>query len=117
MSEMSGLEAGGIILSKYKNAKILYLTTFSDDEYIVKALQIGAKGYILKQDYESIVPALKAVIINQSVFGGNIVEKLPQLIQNTNSFDYKSYGITDKEYELIRLRDRTQLAIFYYKNN
>jgi DNA-binding NarL/FixJ family response regulator len=32
-----------------------------DDEYIIKALHIGAKGYMLKQDYESIIPALKAV--------------------------------------------------------
>ena len=151
MAVMTGLEAGEIILKSNKNAKILYLTTFSDDEYIVKALQIGAKGYILKQDYENIVPALKAVSINQSVFGSDIIDKLPQLIQNSNGFDYKIYGITDKEFELIELvaeglsnkeiseqlflsegtvrnylsiildklelRDRTQLAIFYYKHN
>ncbi len=50
MQGMSGLEAGEKILEKDQNARILYLTTFSDDEYIVKAFKIGAKGYILKQD-------------------------------------------------------------------
>ncbi|MBR7008041.1 MAG: response regulator transcription factor, partial [Ruminococcus sp.] len=60
MQGMTGLEAGEAILKKDKSARILYLTTFSDDEYIVKALNIGAKGYILKQDFNGIEPALQA---------------------------------------------------------
>ena len=42
MKEMSGLEAAEQILIEDAEAKILFLTTFSDDEYIVKALNIGA---------------------------------------------------------------------------
>ena len=60
MKPMSGLEAAEQILEKDREAKILFLTTFSDDEYIVKALDLGAKGYILKQDFEGLVPALQA---------------------------------------------------------
>ena len=54
MEGMTGIEAGKLILAKYPEAKILYLTTFSDDEYIISALNMGAKGYILKQDFEGI---------------------------------------------------------------
>lgn len=54
---------------------------FSDDAYIIKALDLGAKGYILKQDFEGILPALFAVQQGQSVFGGEIVSKLPVLMQ------------------------------------
>ena len=61
MQGMTGLEAAEKILGKYPDAKILLLTTFSDDEYIVKAISLGAKGYILKQAFESIAPALRAV--------------------------------------------------------
>lgn len=50
MDKMTGLEAAEEILRIYPNAKILFLTTFADDEYIVRALKIGAKGYILKQN-------------------------------------------------------------------
>lgn len=150
MAGMTGLEAGERILARDNQAKILYLTTFMDDEYIVKALAMGAKGYILKQDFEGIVPALKAVYGGQSVFGQDIVEKLPQLMNQKQEFDYRSYDISDKEFEIIEevaagysnkeiagrlflsegtvrnyistilekltLRDRTQLACFYYKN-
>jgi len=150
MDKMSGLEAGEIILKKDNTAKILYLTTFSDDEYIVKALNIGAKGYILKQDFEGIAPALEAVMGGQNVFGEKIISKLPVLMNNKPSFDYSEYNINEKEQEIIKLiseglsnkeiaselflsegtvrnylseileklnlRDRTQLAVFYYTN-
>lgn len=151
METMTGLEAGEIILKDDKNAKILYLTTFLDDEYIIKALNIGAKGYMLKQDFDSIIPALHAVHKGQNVYGNEIITKLPNLLNQTNPVKtYSSYGVTDKEYEIIckiadglsnkeiadilflsegtvrnyislileklSLRDRTQIAIFYYKN-
>ena len=103
MEEMSGLEAAEQILKRNLDAKILFLTTFSDDEYIVKALSIGAKGYILKQDFEGIVPALKAVHGGQSVFGGEIVTKIPVLKQSKVEFDYAQYEISEKEQGIIEL--------------
>ena len=78
MDGMTGLEAGEQILKNAPDAKLLYLTTFSDDEYIVKALRMGAKGYILKQDFEGIAPALEAVMRGQSVFGETIISRLPE---------------------------------------
>ncbi|MGN1481715.1 response regulator [Porcipelethomonas sp.] len=148
MQGMTGLEAGEIILKKHDDAKILYLTTFSDDEYIVKALRLGTKGYILKQNFECIAPALKTVMKGQSVFGDEVISKLPVLMNKKSEFDYEKYGISQKEKDIIELvaeglsnkeiagrlylsegtvrnylseileklslRDRTQLAVFYY---
>lgn len=150
MDVMTGLEAAGVILAADKAAKILFLTTFLDDEYIIKALKLGAKGYIIKQDFESIVPSLRAVRIGQSVFGQDIVTKIPGLINDLDHREAHRFDLSDKELELIdrvaqglsnreianslylsegtvrnrisvileklNLRDRTQLAIFYYKN-
>lgn len=45
---MTGLEAAEKILAKYPDAKILLLTTFSDDEYIVKAISLGGEGLYTK---------------------------------------------------------------------
>lgn len=150
MEGMTGLEAAESILSKDSTTKILFLTTFSDNEYIIQALRIGAKGYIIKQNFECIIPSLRAVFTGQSVFGDDIVSKIPSLINNTNKADFSSFQFTQKELEIItlvadglnnkeiatelflsegtvrnsitiilqklNLRDRTQLAIFYYKN-
>ena len=107
MNDMNGLEAAEEILSKHKDATILFLTTFSDDEYIVKALKLGVKGYLLKQDYKSLPAALHAAINGQSVFGGAVIDKLPTLMSQSNtednSFDYRKYDISEKEYEVIQL--------------
>jgi len=158
MSPCDGLDAGEAILARHPQARILYLTTFADDEYIIKALRMGARGYILKQDFESIVPSLQAVSTGQSVFGDTIMARMPTLIgsrireggQSDEPGRSFPIDIRDKELELVRLvaeglnnkeiaarvflsegtvrnqlsvilekldlRDRTQLAIFYYKN-
>lgn len=150
MKKMSGLDATKEILSEFPDAKILLLTTFSDNEYIKTALQLGAKGYLLKQNYESILPSLEAVQSGQTVFGTEIISKLPELLKNANHFDYHAYDINDKEFSIIELvaqgysnkeiasslflsegtvrnylstileklslRDRTQLAVFYYQH-
>lgn len=152
MNEMTGLEAAEIILKNEPDAKILFLTTFLDDEYIVRSLHLGAKGYILKQNFEGLLPALKAVSKGQSVFGSEIVTRLPEFLSSDKhpACDYHAKGLTDKEMEIIELvadgcsnreiaghlylsegtvrnylstileklelRDRTQLAVFYYKS-
>ena len=107
MDVMNGLEAAENIFAFDKNANILFLTTFSDDEYIIKALNLGARGYLLKQDFESIIPALKAAYSGQSVFGGQIVSKLPSLMDNTKQVNESDGGntfpddITKKEIEVM----------------
>lgn len=150
MDGMTGLEAGELILAEDRDARVLYLTTFLDDEYIIKALKIGAKGYLLKQAFESIVPALKAVYSGQSVFGDEIVTKIPLLLSGEAAVDFSAYGISERDLEIIEgvaqglsnreisetlflsegtvrnyisnildkleLRDRTQLAIFYFNH-
>jgi DNA-binding NarL/FixJ family response regulator len=103
MKEMSGLEAAEKILTQDTQAKILLLTTFSDDEYIIKALKAGVKGYLLKQDYQSILPALRAVCCGQSVFGTQIMEKLPELLMEKKQFDWLNREIGEKELQIISL--------------
>ena len=160
MQEQSGLSAAEEILKKHPGAKILLLTTFRDDEYIVSALRIGAKGYILKQDFEAIEPAVLAVAGGQTVFGGEVMERIPGLLPEVGSEGkevptevmadvFKEKGISEKEFAIIEgvaeglnnkeladslflsegtvrnylstilekleLRDRTQLAVYYWK--
>ena len=48
MPVMDGVAATKAIRQKFPEVKILVLTTFDDDEYVVKSLQYGALGYLLK---------------------------------------------------------------------
>ncbi len=101
MKEMTGLDAAEEILNDFPKAKILFLTTFSDDEYIIKALEMGVKGYILKQDFEGIEAAITAVMEGQSVFGSQITAKLTGMVQKTEKWSPEAAGISSKELEII----------------
>ena len=103
MKDMSGLDAAQQILQKHPSARILLLTTFSNDEYIVKALRIGTKGYLLKQDYAHITPAIRAVYDGQTVFGDEIVQRLPDLLQKKETVDFRKFDLSEKEVDIIRL--------------
>ena len=103
MQNVSGLEASRQILEEDPQARILLLTTFSDDEYIVKALTYGVKGYLLKQDYQNILPAIKAVYAGQTVFGTEIVSRIPELLQEKKTYDWKAHDLSEKELQVIAL--------------
>ena len=108
MKDMNGLDAAEQILKMHTDAKILLLTTFSDDEYIVKALKYGVKGYLIKQDYGSILPALQAVQMNQTVFGTAIMSRIPGLLQKEQkekeqTFDWNSLTDIDRDGRLFVL--------------
>jgi DNA-binding NarL/FixJ family response regulator len=102
MKTQSGIEAAQVILTRYPDARILFLTTFSDDEYILAALKMGAKGFLLKQNYESIAPAIRAVSMGQRVFGDSVVDRLPQLMQNRCEPCAEALGLSEKEFAIFR---------------
>lgn len=144
MEEMNGIEATRKILEIDNNAKILLITTFQDDEYIDAALSLGCKGYILKQNIKGIIPAINAVYSGNMVFDSKIVTNIKKYTQKnipTNLSDREceilllvAEGLNNREIaeklylsegtirnyisnmlEKLELRDRTQLAIYYYK--
>ena len=144
MQKMSGIEAAEKILAQNKDAKILLLTTFNDEEYIMRAVNFGCKGYILKQNIRLLAPALHAVAAGSVVFDSEIITNLPVAKQERKSFkelnsrendvmDLLADGLNNKEIaqrlslsegtvrnyissilEKLNLRDRTQLLVYYY---
>jgi DNA-binding NarL/FixJ family response regulator len=60
MPELGGLEASAEVLKELPNTKILILSMYSNEAYVRKAFEIGAKGYILKNAIE--VDLTRAVI-------------------------------------------------------
>lgn len=101
MENKDGLEAAREILEYDSSAKIIFLTTFHDTDYIVEALNMGAAGYILKQDYEQLKPALEAVMAGGRVMGAEIMDAIPPLIGSRQK-DLSEYGLDDKQTQIVR---------------
>ncbi|MCT6901357.1 MAG: response regulator transcription factor [Bifidobacterium sp.] len=110
MPGMDGLEAAERIIAVDPAARVLFLTTFADKEYISRALALGAKGYVIKQDVASVVPALQAVMAGQTVLGAEAVANLSLGKQEEQTRKDPSKPVprrfqtlTDREHEIVAL--------------
>ncbi len=70
-----GLAAGEAIIAADPAARIVYLTTFADDDYLVRALRLGAKGFLIKQEARAIAPALREVMRGETVLAGEVASQ------------------------------------------
>ncbi|MBH9984812.1 response regulator transcription factor [Bifidobacterium asteroides] len=110
MPGMDGLEAAERIIAVDPAARVLFLTTFADKEYISRALALGAKGYVIKQDVASVVPALQAVMAGQTVLGAEAVANLSLGDEDkrtrknpADTVPRRFQTLTDREREIVAL--------------
>lgn len=89
MPVMSGLDAATMILDEDHEARILFLTTFADKQYIEQALALGGRGYLIKQDVEAILPAVQTVMAGEIVLGSQALSRLSigTSTDNSNSIE------------------------------
>lgn len=81
MPRMNGVETTRQIKEKFPLIKVLMLTTFDDDDYVVEALKLGAVGYLLKDMPPSeLIKAIRAVheggVLISPKVAAKIVDKL-----------------------------------------
>lgn len=104
MPEMNGLEVLENLKSQKKKNKVLVLTVHNEVEYLMKAVDIGVNGYLLKDSESS---ELKKAIV--SVYNGETYIQ-PSLIPSLNSKmiersidDDKIGNLTNRELEVLKL--------------
>jgi two-component system NarL family response regulator len=83
MPVMSGVEAIQQIRRTVPGARFIVLTTFDGDEDIYRAMQAGARAYLLKgMDMEELVQAIQAVHAGRGRIPSVIAEKLAQRVSS-----------------------------------
>ena len=107
MPRLPGLEAMRAIMTKSPRVKIVLLTSTITQHQIIEALQIGARGIVLKDSVAgALTQALRAVLGGDYWIGGervaNLVKALQQLMaQAAAAPDRKTYGLTPRELEVV----------------
>ncbi len=77
----SGLEVMRRILAARPDTKVLMLTSFDDDEYVLGALREGARGFVLKNvSDEMLVNAIRGVSRGERVLSPQITERVVQYL-------------------------------------
>ncbi|OIK08179.1 response regulator transcription factor [Bacillus sp. MUM 13] len=105
MPVMNGVEAAKLISGQTKT-KIIILTTFDDDEFILDALRNGAMGYLLKNNEpERIRESIKCVYNGNSILQDVVLEKIKSnLTENQEpQAKFNASLFTEREREIMCL--------------
>ncbi|MDO8961092.1 MAG: response regulator transcription factor [Methylophilus sp.] len=101
MAGIGGLEALNRILLRDKNAKILIYSMHEDSIYATRAIQAGAKGYVIKtDDAQTLLDAVNKIMNGQRYIGQKLAQNLA--IDHVNDNKRPLEKLTAREFEVFR---------------
>lgn len=105
MPPSDGIQATKEIVAKNPHAKILMLTMFDDDDNVFKALQAGAKGYVLKGlSHESLLRSIRLVATGNAVYGSDVADRIMNYFSESRLKDTTYFeALTPRENEVLTL--------------
>lgn len=155
MPGCDGVMATRVIKSEMPQTRVVLLTTFTDEEYIMSALKMGAEGYLLKSTPAAvIVERIRTAVKGAAVYDSEVMTRIAESLPSEKSSDWNTpvktiQELTERENEVLYfiagghsnreisaychlsegsvrniisvileklgLRDRTQLAVFYWR--
>jgi len=106
MPRLPGLEAMRAIMNNSPSVKIILLTATITTQQIIEALQIGARGIVLKNALVGdLTASIRAVVGGDYWIGGrrvvNLVGALHDLMQQAAVPERKTFGLTPREMEVV----------------
>ncbi len=97
---MNGLEVTRIVKKEFPDIRVLVLTMYSDDEYLMAALREGSDGYLLKDSpSEQVVEAVRTVALGESIIHPSMTKKL--IDYHNRKKEDKETRLTEREREVL----------------
>ncbi|QVK18484.1 response regulator transcription factor [Mycoplasmatota bacterium] len=106
MPNLNGVMAVKEIRKFNSETKIILLTTFDDEDYIIEGISYGASGYLFKDiEYDKLVSNIRDVYSGQYVMPAKVAQVLANKLMNQEKRknEMKNYNITARELEIIDL--------------
>ncbi|MFD3274363.1 response regulator [Paenibacillus dendritiformis] len=83
MPVMDGITAAQLVKERHPEVKVIILTTFNEDEYIIQGLKNGVEGYILKDSGSAdILNAIKTVYAGSVLLNPKVTERMVEAISS-----------------------------------
>ena len=102
MPNMNGIEVLEELRNNNSSVKVLMLTVHSEVEYLVKAVDIGANGYILKDSGSvELKKAINAIVNDESYIQANLIPALNSRLINRDIDKEKLDSLTKRELEIL----------------
>lgn len=108
MPVMDGVETTRAIVSENPEIKVIAVTTFASDEYLVPALRAGASGYLVKDARpEEIVAAIREVHAGGSVISPRVTQELISAVRSapmtpSGGDESEAATLSDRELQVVQ---------------
>jgi two-component system response regulator NreC len=107
MPSLNGIEAAGLILKEVPSASVLLLSMYADESYLLRGLNAGIRGYLLKDSaQEDLVQAVRTVENGKSFFSPAIAQMLAD--EYTRAMQRKRI---EDSYDLLSTREKEVLQL------
>jgi DNA-binding NarL/FixJ family response regulator len=108
MPQLDGIDATRQILDRQPGTRVLVLTTFDIDEYVLAALRSGASGFLLKDaPVDELAAAIRVVHRGDSVLSPSTTRRLVELmlpvVPEPGRRAAAEAALTDRELQIVRL--------------
>ncbi len=104
MPGLDGAEATRQIVHDQPEVKVLILSTFETDNYVIQALQAGASGYLLKDAEPSAIAAsIVAALSGERVMAGAVANRVLDMLTGASTPKEFYDGLTAREVEVLKL--------------
>ena len=104
MPGVDGIEATRRITRDRPATRVLILTSFHTDAYVLDALRSGARGYVLKDSaVEAIASSIQAVMSSERVISGPIAQRMVGLLTGDSPGREFYDGLTARELEVLKM--------------
>ncbi|PYX03070.1 MAG: DNA-binding response regulator [Acidobacteria bacterium] len=107
MPGMSSFEAARLIEKNYPGTRLIFLTMYEDEEYLLQCLEVGASGYVLKDaPAPKLVNAVREVYQGRKYLSPQVLEKLVDDFRSRSQGTHgqaRSSTLTPREREVIKM--------------
>jgi len=101
-----GFEACRRIRRSQPEVRVLFLTSFADEDIVLKSIDAGADGYLLKEiDEENLIRAIRSVAAGQSILDPAVTRRVLERVKNADS------ASTKDELEKLSAQERRVLSL------
>ncbi len=103
MPEMDGLEATIAIKEQNPDARILVLTSFSEEDRAVTIMTVGASGYLLKDSgADELMHAIRSIHSGHLIMSPTVMQALSNAARKQTSKSHPAFELTPRELEVLQ---------------